>query len=192
MAETSTPRVMRTYTRGLSIPKLIGRLADGTRLPGGPYTFAQFLTGAGAVVIGYFTLPFWAQALPSLSVITNEMVGYLVLLPAGWGVAWLAGLIPADVNPVYAVRGIASGARPSRYGRLGDRPVLALPEPRASRARVRVEGRWVSRPSVLVPDVAVAAPAVSAERAEQTNSAPAAVPQGKPSLAAFRAAIVKE
>lgn len=194
MAETSAVRVMRTYTRGLRIPKLIGRLQDGTRLPGGPYTFAQFLTGAGSVVVGYFTLPFWAQVLPSLSVISNVVVGHVLLLPIGWGVAWLAGLIPADVNPLYAVQGLASGARPSRYGRVAERPVQAVPSPRRYRARVRVEGQWATAArGAVLPDAAAAStktPEVVAVPQLATTVPSAAGP--RPSLAQFRAAIVKE
>lgn len=195
MADTPPVRVMRTFTRGLRIPKKIGRLYDGTRLPGGPYTFAQFITGAGAVVIGYFTLPFWAQTLPSLSVISSEMVGHILLLPIGWGVAWLAGLIPADVNPLYAVQGITSGARPSRFGRMAERAVPPMPGPRRYRARVRIDGQWVAAPAIA-PEAAEQAAAsleVDEPRASATGL-PVNTPQrgARPSLATFRAAIVKE
>ena len=62
MAERDEEReVARFYTRSRRFPKFIGRLHDGTKIPGGPYTLTQGVVLAivlvGAVSYTHLTLP---------------------------------------------------------------------------------------------------------------------------------------
>lgn len=199
MAEASTTRVMRSYTRGLRIPVRIGRLYDGMRIPGGPYTISQFAVAAVVLVVGYLLMPLWSSLLPDMSVISSQMLAWPALPAFAWLTAWLAGFIPDGINPVHAAVGVAGGVRPSRFGRVANRAVATLPSPRRHQARFRVDGQWV-RP-LQVPSLEDASAAlVGPELAEPVDSTPVvaptptspATPVVRPTLASFRAAIVKE
>ena len=136
---TSTPaRVMRSFTRGLKIPALIGKFADGTRIWGGPYTMTQFSVALGTLVTGYLTMGLWEGLLPKLQVIPMELQAYAVLVGVAVGFAWLTGKIPQDTNPAHAVSGLATGGRPARYGTRAGKAIAPLPRPRTFRARVLI------------------------------------------------------
>lgn len=162
MSDVAPRRVMRSYTRGMRIPMLIGRLSDGVRIPGGPYTLTQFLIGGLAVVLGYFTVGLWSGLLPSLLILSPDLVGTLLLLPMGLGVAKVAGVIPADVNPLHVASGFIRGAAPRRYGTQAGKPVAECPQPKRYRARVLTQG--------LLPETPASAPPLPAP-------APSAAPQ---------------
>lgn len=152
MSEMSTSqRVMRSFTRGMKIPALIGKFADGTRIWGGPYTMTQFSTGAVALVIGYTTMGLWKHLLPTLQVIPLELQSYAVLLGVAVGLAWLTGKIPQDTNPAHAVSGLATGGRPARYGTRAGRAIGPLPRPRTFRARVLIPVEDQPTPAATAP-----------------------------------------
>ena len=44
--EKQQTEVARFYTRSRKFPRLIGRLHDGTKIPGGPYTVTQAIVAA--------------------------------------------------------------------------------------------------------------------------------------------------
>lgn len=137
---SSTPqRVMRSYTRGLRIPILIGRFSDGVSVPGGPYTITQVLLGGSSIVLGYLTLGLWAGLLPTLAVLSPSILAHLMLLPLGWGVAYLAGMLPSETNPVRGARDVLSGGAPARYGLRAGRRVDGLPKPVTVRSRVLIQ-----------------------------------------------------
>ncbi len=133
-------RVMRSYTRGLKIPRLIGRLTEDFTLPGGPYTLTQFMVGVATIIIGYLTVGLWAGLLPQLSILDPQWVGMLALLPMGWGAAKVAGILPEDTNPIRAVGDLASGTRPAKYGTTAGGSVHKLPSSTQLRARVLTQG----------------------------------------------------
>lgn len=205
MSETSaTQRVMRSYTPALKIPKFIGRLKDGTRLPGGPYTMSQFLVGVVVLVVGYLAMPMWVQLLPATSSDSLRwLLSHIVLVGVAGGVGYLVGYIPADTNPMHAVGGMVSGGRPSRYGVSGGRPVDPLPKPCHYRARVLIAGTDVTSPApARASSPASATIPAPTPGPSQSQPAPAPAPSPEPAigetseptdpLRALAAAIVKE
>lgn len=206
MPESSAPkRVMRSYTPALKIPKFIGRLKDGTRLPGGPYTMTQFLVGVAVLVVGYILMPLWAQLLPtSSSGAAGWLIAHVVLVGVAAGSAYVTGYIPADANPVHAAGGLVSGGRPARFGIQAGRAVEPLAKPRHYQARVLIDGEEVPsapngpRPSVVneLSRVAAAArprtPTAQAPRADPIPAQATATHEPANPLRALSAAIVKE
>lgn len=51
----------RFFTRARRIPTLFGRLHDGTRIPGGPYTLTQVVAGVATLVVLWQTKALWAR-----------------------------------------------------------------------------------------------------------------------------------
>lgn len=135
-ATHSSARVMRSYTRALRIGVLIGQLRDGTRIPGGPYTVTQAVTGMVIIGVSYVTRGLWADLLPGTGTISSDLLSYPAILAFGVAGAWVAGKIPQEVNPATAVGGVVSGARPARYGTRSGKSVPATPPARTYHARV--------------------------------------------------------
>ncbi|WP_311450322.1 hypothetical protein [Rothia mucilaginosa] len=80
-------RVGKFYTRGLKIPTLVGRLTDGTRIWGGPYTIPQLVVGVIALMI------LWQVVSRFLS--TGFIITDAALILAGaWGITIAVGKIP--------------------------------------------------------------------------------------------------
>lgn len=147
MSETSAPqRVMRSFTRGMKIPALVGKFADGTRIWGGPYTMTQFSTLLGVLVVGYLTMGLWEGLLPTLLIVPSQLQAYVVLVGVAVGLAWVTGKIPQDTNPAHAVSGLATGGRPARYGTRAGKAIEPLPRPRTFRARVLMPAEDQSTP----------------------------------------------
>lgn len=167
-------RVMRSYTRGLKIPRLIGRLTEDFTLPGGPYTLTQFMVGVATIIIGYLTVGLWADLLPQLSILDPQWVAMAALLPMGWGAAKVAGILPEDTNPIRAVGDLASGTRPAKYGTTAGGAVDTLPSCAQLRARVLTQGLHTQ---LITPDEHAAAQAQpraasAAQAAVVTTSGP--------------------
>ena len=77
--------VVRFHTRGVRFPRLIGKTADGTRLPGGPYTITQVVATVTIFIVGQWTRPVWGG---------NGLAGdYLVL------VTWYPANSREQANP---------------------------------------------------------------------------------------------
>ena len=184
-------RVMRSYTRGLRIPRLIGRLTEDFTLPGGPYTLTQFMVGVVTIIVGYLTVGLWSGLLPQLSVISPQWVAMLALLPMGGGAAKLAGFLPEDTNPIRAVGDLSSGSRPALFGTRAGRSVAALPRPTRLRARVLIQGVQVRQVDAAADVRPVAA---EAGTPEPSNAPSRAQPAGDPSTALLGAlsAAIKE
>jgi hypothetical protein len=53
--------VARYYTRGLRFPRLVGKTADGTRIPGGPYTTIQAVGGLVVFLLAQVTRGLWGS-----------------------------------------------------------------------------------------------------------------------------------
>lgn len=109
-------QVVKWYTRSRKFPQLIGRTHDGTRIPGGPYTPAQFIAAAAIAVVAVNTTDVWAR----FGMVTN----IAILITAGYGTVWLLGRIPlAARNPVSAIFGAARAMSRPKLGTLRGRPV---------------------------------------------------------------------
>ena len=194
-------RVMRSYTRGLKIPRLIGRLTEDFTLPGGPYTLTQFMVGVATIIIGYLTVGLWAGLLPQLSILDPQWVAMAALLPMGWGAAKVAGILPEDTNPIRAIGDLTSGTRPAKYGTTAGGAVDALPSCTRLRARVLTQGLHTQQ---ITPDEHAAAPARPHRAAaagavvdttpgpEQPTSSPAGARTGSDALVGALMAAMKE
>lgn len=90
----------RWYTRARKFPQLIGRTPDGTRIPGGPYTYTQVGVGAVVGVVLSQTMWLWAHA---------GMVGNTVFaIGATAGAVFLSGKLPPGMrNPLVLGSGIS-------------------------------------------------------------------------------------
>lgn len=91
----ATEETARFYTRSRRFPKLIGRMTDGSRIPGGPYTMTQVFSG-GAVFIGALVFrSVWTTDSWILDVIYTALLTGLVI--------WLVGFIPTTNRNLIAV-----------------------------------------------------------------------------------------
>ncbi|WP_337007254.1 hypothetical protein [Microbacterium sp. LB12] len=78
--------VARFYTRSRKFPRLIGRLHDGTKIPGGPYTVTQGIVAAVLLALGLVTRGLWGMG--------TILVDIPIVLLVAWGGAWGAGRLP--------------------------------------------------------------------------------------------------
>ncbi len=78
--------IARFYTRSRRFPKMIGRMTDGSRIPGGPYTLTQVGFGGVALLVLLVTRTQWSTGVVLLDLALTVGVA--------WGVTWLVGLIP--------------------------------------------------------------------------------------------------
>lgn len=78
MSDESGPverEVARFYTRSRKFPRMVGRLPEGTRIWGGPYTFTQLGLGLVAIFVALATRGVWSWG----SVLIDLVVAW------GWG-----------------------------------------------------------------------------------------------------------
>lgn len=125
------PEVARFYTRSRKFPRMVGRLPEGTRIWGGPYTFTQLGLGVAAMLGALLTRSVWSTG--------SILVDLALILGIGWGVAYLGRYIPmTSLNPI-VVLGTALGAFSApRAGTYRGRPI-ALPKPHGAGGRVVVD-----------------------------------------------------
>ncbi len=94
--------VARFYTRSRKFPRLIGRLHDGTKIPGGPYTVTQGIVAAVLLALGLVTRGLWGTG--------TILVDIPIVLLVAWGGAWGAGRLPATRRNVASILLGAFGA----------------------------------------------------------------------------------
>jgi hypothetical protein len=120
----------RFFTLARRIPTLVGRLHDGSKVPGGPYTLTQVITAGVVAVLLWQTPGLWAR----FGLIGN------VLVFAGlvYGAAFLAGRVPTGGrNPITWVTGVL-GLTFRRRGGTRRGQVLQVNRPRRVRHRFNV------------------------------------------------------
>jgi hypothetical protein len=78
--------IARFYTRSRRFPKMIGRMTDGSRIPGGPYTLTQVGFGGVALMVLLMTRTLWSTG--------ATLLDLAITVGVAWGVTWLVGLIP--------------------------------------------------------------------------------------------------
>lgn len=104
------PEVVRWYTRGFRVPRLIGKLHDGTHIPGGPYTVPAL---AAAFVVGWIgnkTMPLWGPF--------GNILDMVPLAIAVGVTAWAASKIPlGGRSPASVARGLGSAFLAPATGR---------------------------------------------------------------------------
>jgi hypothetical protein len=99
--------VARFYTRSRRFPKFIGRLHDGTKIPGGPYTLTQGVVLAIVLVVALMTQSVWGTGSPIVDIPVAAFVS--------WGAAWGAGRIPATRRNLLSIitSGMSAMTRPA-------------------------------------------------------------------------------
>jgi hypothetical protein len=116
--------VGRFYTRARKVKKMLGKLHDGSKIPGGPYTLTQ---GAAGVLTGFLALNtngLWTTRMSIVDII----LGVLGM----WGVAWAVGRLPSTNRNPALVLVDASGAvfRPAMGSYRGETLEIRKPGPR--------------------------------------------------------------
>lgn len=154
--------IARFYTRSRRFPKMIGRMTDGSRIPGGPYTLTQVGVG-GTVLLGMLlTRTLW----------TTQAVLLDLAITAGvaWGVTWLVGLLPITRRNLFAafLGAVAAMFKPTGGTYKGQVPKVRRPHHVVGSTRLLLPGRPDS------PDAAPAPPIP--EKAIERPKAPAPVP----------------
>lgn len=170
--EKQQTEVARFYTRSRKFPRLIGRLHDGTKIPGGPYTVTQAIVAAVLLALGLVTRGLWGTG--------TILVDIPIVLLVAWGGAWGAGRLPATRRNIGSILLGAVGAmfRPAA-GKYREQTVKLSP-PHFAGGTAVIGG--TTTPTTTQPKPAVPAPApVAAPVAAKETPAPTAaelVPAG--------------
>lgn len=109
-----TGDTLRWYTRGLRIPKFIGRLATGEFIKGGPYPQNQVATFAAVVVLGIWSMDLWGPLVSDGDYAFFARYGALIVLAAALSIA-VRAMPQTAVTPVAMASGaVRSATRPNR------------------------------------------------------------------------------
>ena len=146
---SSELEIVRWYTRARKFPQLIGRTPDGTKIPGGPYTFTQ-VVGAGVILlVGINTMSLWA----SYGLIGNAVL----LLGAAYSGVLLLGRVPlGSRSPLAVSTGAVHALTAPRTGRLAGRPVRVRRPHRIRHQVIALLEEPAAAPFVLPADLAPA------------------------------------
>lgn len=162
--------IARFYTRSRRFPKMIGRMHDGTKIPGGPYTVTQAAIGGMLFLVAVTTRAQWGTG--------NILIDIPIAIGVAWGAAWGAGRIPSTRRNLLSVLlgGLSAMFRPVS-GKYRGAPVRIRP-PHA------VAGRVTLGADVPAPTAAdlVAAPAPTPAPVAPIEPSPTPVP-ARPSTA---------
>lgn len=164
---------LRWYTPALRIPKFLGKLPSGERLPGGPYTQAQGAVFAVVVVAAGSTLQWWRPLLLPEGQLWG-LGAYVIVIAAAVAAGMAARFAPrTSMNPVTILGGIVQqvrrGAGPDRR-----------PGPRAVRGPITITAPAPSTSRTPVPARAAAAPVGMAARpARGIDAASSAAPTSR-------------
>ena len=102
--------VGKFFTRAMKIPLMVGRLIDGTRLWGGPYTVPQIVAGFIALLVLWQAFAWFF----STGFILTDAA--MVILGA-WGVAFLVGRLPDSRRNLFnLMTSMASATATSKTG----------------------------------------------------------------------------
>ncbi len=117
MADEDRFEVARWYTAGRRFPRVMGRLSDGTPIPGGPYTIQQL----AVFVIGVISL----NATRGVWGVFGSLINYAVIAGVPFLAAKALGVFAWGRNPVTLVYGFLLLMRAPREGRINGRAVGA-------------------------------------------------------------------
>ena len=112
----SQEEIARFYTRSRRFPKMIGRMTDGSRIPGGPYTLTQVGFGGVALMVLLLTRTLWSTG--------AVLLDLALVAGVAWGVTWVVGLLPMTRrNLVLAFVDAAAAMLKPHGGRYQERPI---------------------------------------------------------------------
>ena len=86
----SARETVRFFTMSRKFPKLIGRMYDGSKIWGGPYTTLQFTVMGIVAVLGFASKALWSTGL--------GLVDLLICLVVAWLIGFLAGMLPVGAR----------------------------------------------------------------------------------------------
>lgn len=102
--------VGKFFTRAMKIPLMVGRLIDGTRLWGGPYTVPQIVAGFIALLVLWQAFAWFFST--GLIFTDAILVGF-----GAWGVAFLVGRLPESRRNLFnLMTSMASATATSKAG----------------------------------------------------------------------------
>lgn len=177
VAEVEEREVARFFTRSRRFRKFLGRLPDGTKIIGGPYTITQGLVLAVVLIVACITQGLWGTGTP--------FVDFPLAGAFAWAAAWGAGRIPMTRRNLFSVitggltamfrssagsyRGAPLRIRPphqakgkSYIGKTSSRPVAPAPvEPDREPAPVRAPASVATATPRPLPAAVSSRPALS-------------------------------
>lgn len=111
MSAENQTQTGKFYTAARKIPQLIGVTPTGERIPGGPYTPAQFGLGIATLVLGFITRPLWGH---------DEIISEsLIIIAAATGITYGTGKLPRSrrslINLVNCCLALLSRPRTGKY-----------------------------------------------------------------------------
>lgn len=162
--------IARFYTRSRRFPKMIGRMTDGSRIPGGPYTLTQVGFGGVALMGLLATRTLWSTG--------ATLLDLAITVGVAWGVTWLVGLIPITRrNLVLAFVGAVAAMFKPHGGRYQARPIR-LVRPHQAIGSTRMPPPVADTQGAELEDAAPAQPSAQpARRTQRPAPAPAAEPR---------------
>lgn len=127
--EARPSETARFYTRARKFPKLIGRLHDGTRIPGGPYTVTQLVVLIVLTTGALLTRGIWGSTI---------LVDLVISLAIGVGGAFAISILPAQQRNLLSVAGgVLRAIRSPAHGRYHGMNVRIAP-PRHARGKTAI------------------------------------------------------
>lgn len=132
MSTDNSVEVAQWYTLSRRFPQLVGRTADGAKIPGGPYTYTQVFTGVGLLLLGLKTTALWARF--------GSIENVLLLVGICWGATWVVGKLPVGGRtPLSVCSGVyAVWSAPASGTYAGRR--IAVPRPQRAGGQVVMIG----------------------------------------------------
>jgi hypothetical protein len=155
--------IARFYTRSRRFPKVIGRLHDGSRIPGGPYTVTQAVVGGAVLVVALVSRGQWGTG--------SFLFDFPLAVGVAWGGAWGAGRIPATRRNLVTVvlGGLGAMLRPVD-GKYRD-AAFKLRQPHRAGGSVAIEAVRRSDPvDVAIVAVPLAVPSAAATDAPRPKA----------------------
>lgn len=109
--------VGRFYTSARRFQQRLGSLPDGTKIPGGPYTYTQVGVMVGALFLGWFAMGVWGAG-PTIG-------RFVILVLVAYGAGLLVGQMPKARRNILGLAGscLALLTHPGAGGRYKGRPL---------------------------------------------------------------------
>lgn len=158
--------VARFYTRSRKFPRLIGRLHDGTKIPGGPYTVTQGIVAAVLLALGLVTRGLWGTG--------TILVDIPIVLLVAWGGAWGAGRLPTTRRNVASILLGAFGAVFSPAAGKYQEQTVRLRPPHFAGGTTTISGATATSTTTRPQTTGTPAPVVPAPAIAAVEETPAA------------------